>query len=67
MCKLLHRPAVILTQILQGQGQSQQKELISESQRQELEATCLEGQMSGCGRMAESGLDETEIKECGRA
>lgn len=34
MCKLLHRPAVILTQILQGQGQPQQKELISETHRQ---------------------------------
>lgn len=30
MCKLLHLPAVILTQNLQGQGQSQRKGLISE-------------------------------------
>lgn len=41
MCKLLHSPAVTLTQILQDQGQTQQKELISATQRQELEATCL--------------------------
>lgn len=31
-CKLLHPPAVILTQILQGQGQSQRKGLISKTQ-----------------------------------
>jgi hypothetical protein len=31
MCKLLHLPAVILIQILQGQGQSQRKGLISQT------------------------------------
>lgn len=30
-CKLLHLPAVILTQILQGQGQSHKKGLISKT------------------------------------
>lgn len=63
VCKLLHLPAVILTQILQGQGQSQRKGLMSKT----ILGFRLSIWRNKCwylGGKVESGLDESTFKEC---